>query len=243
MGYVYSDKYIDDDAALQQFKEHLQKYNLLKEDQHFHKIKFKAGIYERIWVKNVAAIGLSAGFIEPLESNGLFSVHMFRVRLLRAIDRDKDEHLVSEFDKDSYNWSCRILFDNFSQFVAMHYSMSHRNDTPYWRDVGSRNFCGVDKFIQRGNTRTDSFINSYESKFNITQFSDEGINAIATGLNYFPTDMHHIHSRVDVGVNLAEEYKQLTKNLNLKKEIWDFKASKCLTTYDFLKERIYHGEE
>ena len=243
MGYVYSDRYIDDEAALKEFKQHLSEHNLLKEDQHFHKIKFKSGIYDRIWVKNVAAIGLSAGFIEPLESNGLYSVHMFLIRLLRAIDRDKEEHLVTEYDRDSYNWSCRILFDNFSQFVAMHYSMSLRNDTEYWRDVGSRSYCGVEKSLRKGVSRDESFIDSFQSKFQFTRFNDDGINAIATGLNYFPTDMHYIHAMNESSFNLAEEFEQVTKNLKAKKEIWDFRASKCPTVYDFLKERIYHGEE
>jgi len=243
MGYVYSDKYIDDDAALQEFKDHLSEYNLLREDQHFHKIKFKAGIYERMWVKNVAAIGLSAGFIEPLESNGLYSVHMFLVRLLRAMDRDNDEHMVSEFDRNSYNWACRTMFDSFAQFVAMHYSMSHRDDTEYWRDVGRRNYCDVKDSLHKGISRNESFINSYECKFKFAQLNDDGINAIATGLHYFPTDMHNIHCMTDVGVNLAEEFEGIVKKLDIKKDIWDHMASKCQTVYDFLKERIYHGEE
>jgi tryptophan halogenase len=243
MGYVYSDRYIDDAGALQEFKDHLNKYGMLKEDQHFHNIKFRAGIHNRIWVKNVAAIGLSAGFIEPLESNGLFSVHMFLVRLLRAIDRDKDEHLVSEYDRNSYNWSCRTMFDGFSQFVALHYALSHRTDTEYWKDVGRRDYCDVDKSLQRGVSRNESFISAFDYKYNTTRFGDDGLNAIATGLNYFSTDMHFIHAMNASNVNLAEEFDVITKRLNAKKELWDYIASKCPTTYDFLKERIYHGED
>jgi hypothetical protein len=206
-------------------------------------LKFRAGVSERVWVKNVTAIGLSAGFIEPLESNGLYSVHMFLVRLLRALDRDKEEHLVTQFDKDGYNWSCRVMFDNFSQFVAMHYSLSLRNDTEYWRDVGNRSYCDIEKSLKRGVSRNESFIAAYESKYITTRFSDDGINAVATGLNYFPTDMHYIHWMNDSGFNLAQEFEEITKHLNTKKEIWDFRASKCPTVYDFTKERIYHGEE
>ncbi len=71
-GYVYSSKFVDDDTALKEFKKHLK-----QKDLEFKKIKMKVGIHKRLWVKNVIAIGLSAGFIEPLESNGLFSVHEF----------------------------------------------------------------------------------------------------------------------------------------------------------------------
>ena len=71
-GYVYSDKFISDDDALKEFKTYLG-----KKDLDFKKIKMRVGIQKRLWVKNVVAIGLSAGFIEPLESNGLYSVHEF----------------------------------------------------------------------------------------------------------------------------------------------------------------------
>ena len=72
-GYVYSSKFVDDETALKQFKKHLN-----NEDIEAHNIKMRVGIHNRLWVKNVVAIGLSAGFIEPLESNGLFTVHELR---------------------------------------------------------------------------------------------------------------------------------------------------------------------
>ena len=106
-GYVFSDRYVSDEQALEEFKAHLKRKGKLREDQQFRKIKFRTGIHNRLWVKNVCAIGLSGGFIEPLESNGLYSVHMFLVRLLRAIDRDQEAHMVSEFDRNSFNWACR----------------------------------------------------------------------------------------------------------------------------------------
>jgi hypothetical protein len=97
--------------------------------------------------------------------------------------------------------------------------------------------------MYRGNSRSDSFIASYDAKYNSTHFADDGINAVATGLNYFPTDMHYIHMLQHPGINLAEEFEGITKRLNAKKELWDYLASKCPTVYDFTKERIYHGEE
>ena len=242
-GYVYSDKYISDEGALDEFKEHLKSKGKLKEDQKFRKLKFRVGISNRLWVKNVCAIGLSAGFIEPLESNGLYSVHMFLVRLIRALDRDKHERLVTQYDRDGFNWACRTMFDGFAQFVAMHYSLSLRNDTEYWRGVGSRNYCDVDQSLYKGDSKTGAFITSYEMKYQFAHFNDDGMNAVATGLYYFPTDMHYIHSMNAAKANLAEEFEGITKRLNEKKDIWDYKASKCPSVYDFTKERIYHGEE
>ena len=243
MGYVYSNKYVDDQDALEEFKNHLASRGKLRQDQTFRSIKFKTGISNRLWVKNVCAIGLSAGFIEPLESNGLYSVHMFLVRLLRAIDRDKDQHLVNEYDRNGFNWTCRSMFDGFAQFVALHYALSHRDDTEYWRDVGKRSYCDVDRSMQRGTSRNEAFIGAFESKFGSTHFSDDGINAVATGLNYFPTDMHYIHMLNANNTDLASEFRGITARLNAKKDLWDYLASKCPTVYDFTKERIYHGED
>jgi hypothetical protein len=84
-GYVYSSKFVDDETALKEFKKHLG-----KEDLEFKNIKMRVGIHNRIWVKNVVAIGLSAGFIEPLESNGLFTVHEFLIKLVRNLQREKN---------------------------------------------------------------------------------------------------------------------------------------------------------
>ena len=74
-GYVYSDKYISDEEALDEFKRHLDSKGLDYSQSEFKNIPMRIGLHEDIFVKNVRASGLSAGFIEPLESNGLLTVH------------------------------------------------------------------------------------------------------------------------------------------------------------------------
>ena len=66
-GYVYSDKFISDEDALEQFKDYLGRDNI-QNSQEFRNIKMRVGVHKRLWVKNVVAIGLSEFFIEPLES-------------------------------------------------------------------------------------------------------------------------------------------------------------------------------
>ena len=70
-GYVYSDKFTDKDSALKEFKKHLN----CSEELEFKHIEIKNGRYEKSWVDNCIAIGLSNGFVEPLESTGLFLTH------------------------------------------------------------------------------------------------------------------------------------------------------------------------
>ena len=177
-GYVYSSKFIDDDSALKQFKKYLGVKNL-----HFKKIKSKVGIYKRIWVKNVCAIGLSAGFIEPLEGNGLFSVHEFLINLVRNLRRNK----VSQFDKDNFNFYCREIFDNFAEFVALHYALSHRDDTPYWRSILNTQWSKtmLDRLPKLG-IGIDSAVRN--RTFGFQHSSMGGLHCIAAGMDWSPTD-------------------------------------------------------
>ncbi len=124
-GYNYSSKFISDKDALAEFKEHLGDVAPLCE---FRNIKFKTGLSKQPWNKNVLAIGLSGGFIEPLESNGLLSVHDWIVKACQIIGQG---HVTSS-DIHSFNSSVRQSFKWFSEFVYIHYGMSARDDTPYW---------------------------------------------------------------------------------------------------------------
>jgi tryptophan halogenase len=88
-GYVFSDNHVSKEEALEEFKQHLKSDKMTVhnpdrdvESFEYKLIKFRVGIHERTFVKNVVAIGLSAGFIEPLESSGLFSVHEFLKELI-----------------------------------------------------------------------------------------------------------------------------------------------------------------
>ena len=71
----------------------------------------RVGIHKRLWVKNVVGIGLAAGFIEPLESNGLFSVHEFLMRFIRNAQRD----ITTQWDRDNFTFQCKKLFKGFSE--------------------------------------------------------------------------------------------------------------------------------
>ncbi len=138
-GYVYSDKYVSDEEALNEFKRHLDKKGSDYSKSEFKNIKMRVGIHDRLFVKNVCAIGLSAGFIEPLESNGLLSVHEFLTYLVKTIRRG-DGDTISQWDRDLFNIKSKKFFDNFTEFVSMHYALSHRDDTEYWKDVANRSY-------------------------------------------------------------------------------------------------------
>ena len=84
---------------------------------------------EKIWVGNTLAIGLSAGFIEPLESGGLFSVHEFLFNFIQFADPKVDT--LSGLQRDWFNAACHVKFMTFRDFVVHHFTAAFKDDTPY----------------------------------------------------------------------------------------------------------------
>ena len=183
-GYVYSDKFVSDEEALNEFKRHLDKKGSDYSNSQFKNIKMKVGIHDRLFVKNVCAIGLSAGFIEPLESNGLLSVHEFLINLIKILRRG-DEDTISQWDRDSFNMECKRFFDSFAEFVAMHYALSHREDTKYWKNISNKSF------LKNTIAQDKDFELNASAKMNSGSKyrNDSGIHCISTGMRYFGIDV------------------------------------------------------
>ena len=184
-GYVYSDKYISDEEALDEFKRYLDSKGLNYSQSEFKNIPMRIGLHEDIFVKNVCAIGLSAGFIEPLESNGLLTVHEFLMYLIYIMDRHNN---LSSMDILSFNRQCKKFFNEFTDFVAMHFSLSNRNDTKYWKDISKRDWLKLSK--------SDGIGHSIDSFMSFWDFFKEiyGIHCISTGMNYHGYSKLHIEN-------------------------------------------------
>jgi hypothetical protein len=206
----------------------------------FKEIDMRVGIHERTFVKNVVAIGLSAGFIEPLESNGLFSVHEFLFKLVDILQRGE----ISQFDRDMYNVSVKDLFTNFAKFVALHYALSHRDDTEYWRACKNKSFQGHegDPYSPyRG--RQDTFYDiiwRYMENWN-HPVGLAGIPYIATGHQLFMMNQ----GRVSIIENrnkrsLLEDIAPKLKQWEQKKHQWNKIAESCPTLEQYLDAKFYH---
>ena len=229
-GYVYSDKYISDDEALKQFQKHLG-----TKDLEFKNLKMRTGIHKNIWVKNVCAIGLSAGFIEPLESNGLLSVHEFLFQLVRALQRP----VISEFTKQNFNIYCRNFLNGFAEFVALHYALSIRTDTLYWQDIQKRHYP-----IEEKVTRRDSdFQSAYQQRFIDYHYPNRaGINCIGTGMNWSATDVASLKYGLytDNFDLLKLEWNPCIEQLNKRKEEWKKLVKDCPSLLGYLKKHIFN---
>ena len=241
-GYVYSDEFISDEDALQEFKNHLNSEkmtvynpNRVTNDLNFRQINFRTGIHERTWVKNVLAIGLSAAFIEPLESNGLFSVHEFMLQFCSQIDRPK----VNQWDRDVYNASIQKIYKNFAEFVALHYALSIRDDTPYWRKNRERVYDPNLKDTKSG--FNDLYLRKTDSN---AHYGNGGIVSIAHGMNYNVFgEVNASRRQLGTGINLKEKCNHFLYDRHEKMEKWKSAAKNQLSAYQWLKQNIYNGED
>jgi len=229
-GYVYSDKFISDEDALKEFQSYLGTDKL-----EFKKIKMRVGIHKRLWVKNVVAIGLSAGFIEPLESNGLYTVHEFLTHLIRNMQRDK----VSQFDRDNFTYACRQDFQNFAEFVALHYALSHRDDTEYWKHNLNKTWSNslIDRVPSLTNGIDQSVINR---SFNYYHNGVGGFHYIAAGMNWAPTDMISIIKKSDIK-DINKFLMNSSNILSFKQKEWKTKTKDLPSLYNYLKENYYEN--
>ena len=236
-GYVYSDKYISDEQAIIDFKEYLKKGNHDIDNSKFKTIKMRVGIHQRPFVKNVCAIGLAAGFIEPLESTGLYTVHEFLLQLSRILQRDT----VSRFDRDAFNYKCKNMFRNFAEFVAMHFALTQRDDTQYWKDVQEREYC---KGLYTGeSTIYSGFMDACNKRFNLFYYEPSlgGIDCIAHGMHWFPTDwmsIKHANCGLDTSllrIGWGKSKKQMLGKIKKQMRV----VKKMPTYYNFLKNKIY----
>jgi tryptophan halogenase len=242
-GYVYSDKYITPEDAKEEFKQYLMSNKMTVprtreqvDSLTFRDIKFRIGIHERTWVKNVVAIGLSAGFIEPLESNGLFTVHEFLMMLVSALERPH----TSQWDIDGYNTASLAMFRNVAEFVALHYALSGRNDTNYWQAISKRTFDPT--MVKREPTINRGFADLVDKKFfHFGHVLPGGIHCIATGMNYFVMNrLNIIHAEWQHRHNSKRILDEFVFKRKFMQDKWQRAADRAPTLYQFLKNNIYN---
>ncbi len=131
-GYVYSSKFTSKEEAKEEFRKHLATTGSQERADNaemFH-IEMRHGRRKRAWVKNVIGVGLSYGFVEPLESTGLLTTHENIIKLVEALNRRNG--VVTRTEKEGFNYAVETEVVKFRDFVSQHYALSTRDDTPYW---------------------------------------------------------------------------------------------------------------
>ncbi|MEL6569421.1 MAG: tryptophan halogenase family protein [Pseudomonadota bacterium] len=172
-GYVYCSAYLDAESAERELLSTLEG-DPLTDPRH---LRFTTGRRRKFWNRNCVAIGLSAGFMEPLESTSLHLIQYAIMRLLALFpDRSMDPLLAEE-----YNALTATEYERIRDFLVLHYVATERDDTEMWRycanmEIPERLAYKMDQFRRHG------IISSHDHEL----FSNPSWIAVYIGQNIIP---------------------------------------------------------
>ena len=124
-GIVYCSRYLDKDAALERLLGSVEGDVLTEPNV----IRYTTGVRRKQWHRNCVAVGLSGGFMEPLEST---SIHLIQRAVLRIV-RMLPAGPVNERDIAEFNDQQLADMDQIRDFLILHYKVTERRDSPFWR--------------------------------------------------------------------------------------------------------------
>jgi len=127
-GYVYSSSYLSDEQAESEFRAHLGEQGM-SGDVRF--LSMKVGQVEQHWASNCLAVGLSQGFIEPLEATAIHLAQETVEGFISAFNNGQYE----DKDRKSFNKSICSRFEAVRDYIVCHYRLTSRQDSDYWRDA------------------------------------------------------------------------------------------------------------
>ncbi len=127
-GYVYSSAHCDQDDAEARLRRYI---GPAAKDLSARHLGFQSGVLEQPWVANCVAVGLSAGFVEPMESTGIYFVEYAARTFSELFPIFGNNAVLSS----RFNSLIHDRYDEVLDFILAHYVLSDRNDTQFWRDA------------------------------------------------------------------------------------------------------------
>ncbi len=237
-GYCYSSDFVDDQTAEKEFKKHLG-----MDDVDLHKIDIRHGRRKNAWVKNVVGVGLSYAFVEPLESTSLASTHLIISRMIEVLQRRKFN--LTKFDIDGFNYGAKQEIQEARSFVSIHYYLSSRCDTPYWKyQTQERELIHLDDGYHpssMGQTFSSWYMKvlHQHSSEHVWDPSDKGVAYILAGMGHKPISEYYLnwvrqeHPDVDNHLeNVYDQWRQYVDSISAY-------VKTLPSSYEFLKEHIY----
>ncbi|QDP01885.1 tryptophan halogenase family protein [Thalassotalea sp. PS06] len=181
-GYVYDSRYLDKAEAEHELREHLGSDVEVLKTLH---LDMKVGCRKEFWVGNCIAIGLSGGFIEPLESTGLHLINIGAKLLSTHISSTQ----TAQATRDSYNRLMNGVYDDLKRFIVLHYCLTDRDDTEFWQNAQrSVDYCPLLKQqLQAWQHKTCEYMDLAGGY--ATTFTDENYRFILYGMGHYP-DLH-----------------------------------------------------
>lgn len=188
-GHIYSSQYMSDDEANSVLNDDLDGAPMGEARQ----LRFTTGRLDSFWHKNCIGIGLSTGFLEPLESTSIYLIQEGISRFITLFpNKSMPAVIVNE-----YNRHMRQEFEQVRDFIILHYVATERDDSPFW------NYC-------RNMSVPDSLqykLNLFKEAGHVFRYEDELFSkpswvAVMLGQNIIPKNIDPIvsalpHSKID----------------------------------------------
>lgn len=199
-GLVYSGRYCSDDEAVNTILNNLDSPAI--GDPLF--IRYRVGRARQQWNKNVVAIGLSSGFLEPLESTSIYLIQSAIVRLLKLFPHAGiNTGLINE-----YNQQSKLEYETIRDFIILHYHLTKRNDSQFWRDMQQM---AIPKSLSH---KIELFkTNGYITPDNLDIFLESSWIQVMLGQGITPNDYHPLAAQF-TDITLKEELLNMAKLKN-----------------------------
>ncbi len=215
-GYIFDSDYINEEQALKECEEYYgEKINVKKV------IDFDAGRFEKVWVNNCVAVGLSSTFIEPLESTSLF----LTIEQLMMFNHFHNTWFESnEDDRDMYNLICGNNMKETLSFVYLHY-ITKRKDSQFWIDFPTKHK-PPKHFEKKLHKLKQNNIRHYDCVDTMltAQFRMSSYVQVAQGLGV-----------ADVPINI-KGFENIEPSVDNYKKLIDYNAKYADTMSDYLKK-------
>lgn len=138
-GYVFCDAFLDDDAACDALVAGMERTPRTAPRI----VPFATGHRQRFWDRNVVALGLAGGFLEPLESTGIYFAQRGVMLLLDLFPTGDGQPAL----RDEYNRIMLAEYEQVRDFLVLHYTATERTDSPFWQHC--RSIARPDSLVER----------------------------------------------------------------------------------------------